>query len=225
MISMRVGSFGIGACLGVGLGPHGCAQCPVELGAAPRLGRPQSEVKKSERQPSQIIGALPGKVGRTSGQMPLFGPDREAEEMRRYAKHFRNQLKARLLRHLVAIQVVRETTLAPDDFLNAFGKPVRKVQDPATLAWHLCTTAFFKGEGKPWRLASVREGVCYIGLVFKRDPSGDANLHACCGAQMFLNSGDGVVFRGAFGKWWRQGGAPPRRSGSQGSRIARGRRV
>ena len=35
MISMRVGSFGIGACLGVSLGPHGCATCPVELGAAP----------------------------------------------------------------------------------------------------------------------------------------------------------------------------------------------
>ena len=32
---MRVGSFGIGACLGVGLGPHDCAQCPVETGAAP----------------------------------------------------------------------------------------------------------------------------------------------------------------------------------------------
>ena len=52
---------------------------------------------------------------------------------------------------------------------------------------NLCTTAFFKGEGKPWKLASVREGVCYIGLVFKQDPTGDGRANACCGAQMFLD--------------------------------------
>ncbi len=169
-----------------------------------RLGRPLSEVTRSERTPSQVKGFLPGKALRIAGQIPLFDGDREADEMRRYAKHFRNQLKAKLLKHLVAVQVVRETTVAPDDFLNPFGRPVRKVQDSATLAWNLCTTAFFKGEGKPWRLASARQGVCYIGLVFKRDPSGDSDLYACCGAQMFLDSGDGVVFRGAFGDWWRR---------------------
>ena len=26
--------------------------------------------------------------------------------------------------------------------------------------------------------------------------------NACCGAQMFLDSGDGVVFRGAVGPWY-----------------------
>jgi hypothetical protein len=169
-----------------------------------RLGRPLSEVKRSERTASQIEGSLTGKASRVAGQIALFSQDREADEMRRYAKHFRNQLKARLLRYLVAIQVVRETTVAPGDFLNAFDRPIRGVQDAATLTWNLCTTAFFKGEGKPWRLANIREGVCYIGLVFKRDPTGDRELYACCGAQMFLNSGDGVVFRGAFGDWWKR---------------------
>lgn len=52
------------------------------------------------------------------------------------------------------------------------------------------------------KLASVREGVCYIGLVFKQDPTGAGRANACCGAQMFLDSGDGVVFRGAMGPWW-----------------------
>ncbi len=169
-----------------------------------RLGRPMSEVKRSERTASQIKGSLPGKLTKVSGQIALFDQDREADEMRRYAKNFRNQLKARLLRHLVAIQVVRETTVAPGDFLDALDRPIRGVQDPATLTWNLCMTAFFKGEGKPWRLASIREGVCYIGLVFKRDPTGDRELYACCGAQMFLNAGDGVVFRGAFGDWWKR---------------------
>ncbi len=35
MISTRSMGFDIGACLDFHLGPHGCAACPVELGAAP----------------------------------------------------------------------------------------------------------------------------------------------------------------------------------------------
>lgn len=35
MISIRCVSFGIGACLGVRLDPHGCARYPVEMGATP----------------------------------------------------------------------------------------------------------------------------------------------------------------------------------------------
>src|SRR5665213_2629019 len=52
------------------------------------------------------------------------------------------------------------------------------------------------------RLAELRDGVCYVGLVFKRieRPSGRDN--ACCGAQMFLDSGDGLVFKGAVGPWY-----------------------
>ncbi|MFM9500719.1 hypothetical protein ACKI1Q_45045, partial [Streptomyces galilaeus] len=65
--------------------------------------------------------------------------------------------------------------------------------------WNLSTTSFYKIGGRPWRLADLRDGVCYVGLVFKRieRPSGRDN--ACCGAQMFLGSGDGLVFRGAVG--------------------------
>lgn len=46
----------------------------------------------------------------------------------------------------------------------------------------------------------MRDGVCYIGLVFKLLPNHRDN-HACCAAQMFLSEGDGVVFRGANGPW------------------------
>src|SRR5690606_23249166 len=70
-----------------------------------------------------------------------------------------------------------------------------------TTAWNLCTTAFFKAQGSPWILADVRGGVCYIGLVYKRDDTRGEQENVCCGAQMFLDSGDGVVFRGAMGPW------------------------
>ena len=51
------------------------------------------------------------------------------------------------------------------------------MQDPATIAWNLSTTSFYKIGGKPWRLAELRDGVCYVGLVFKRieRPSGRDN--------------------------------------------------
>jgi hypothetical protein len=47
--------FGIGARLGVSLGPHGCAQCPVELGAAP-LGRYQ--ISLSLALETRYLGAI-----------------------------------------------------------------------------------------------------------------------------------------------------------------------
>jgi hypothetical protein len=99
---------------------------------------------------------------------------------------------------------VRETTLDPESFVDDKGRALRATQDPATIAWNLCTTAFFKSSGKPWRLADVRPGVCYVGLVFKKDDTALGGANACCGAQMFLDSGDGVVFRGAVGPWYSE---------------------
>jgi len=55
---------------------------------------------------------------------------------------------------------------------------------------------------EPWQLADVRPRVCYVGLVFKQDPTPKQQGDACCAAQMFLNSGNGVVFRGALGPWF-----------------------
>ena len=49
---------------------------------------------------------------------------------------------------------------------------------------------------------SIREGVCYIGMAFKVDEKSTNPRTACCAAQMFLDSGDGVVFRGAVGPWY-----------------------
>ena len=61
------------------------------------------------------------------------------------------------------------------------------------IAWNLSTTAFYKCGGRPWKVEGIREGVCYVGIVFKKDNSADERM-ACCGAQMFLDSGDGVVY-------------------------------
>ena len=169
-----------------------------------RLCRPESKVGKDERQLSDI--AMDKKVATRLLKSPsLFEEDNVRAEIYLYDLDFHNQLKARLLHHRVAVQVLRETTLAPMDFIKSNGMPLRSLQDPATLAWNLATTCFFKAGGRPWRLGTPRPGVCYVGVVFKKDFSTAEPGNACCGAQMFLDSGDGVVFRGAVGPWLSQG--------------------
>jgi hypothetical protein len=131
----------------------------------------------------------------------LFDNANAAAEKHLYENHFHNQLKAKLLDSEAVTQIVRETTIAPGEHLNRFGKPVRKLQDDATVAWNLATGIFYKAGAKPWTLSDIRDGVCYIGLVFKKTNNPKDGNEACCGAQMFLHTGEGIVFKGAVGSW------------------------
>jgi len=168
-----------------------------------QLGRPNSVVPKDEQISGQIqISKTRARELKT--QPTLFGVDDADATIYQYATHFRRQLKARLLKDRVVTQIVRETTLAPEDFLRENGKPLRRIEDPATVAWKLGTAAYYKAGGKPWQLADVRTGVCYVGLVYKRSEFSVDLRHACCAAQMFLTDGDGVVFRGALGPWFHE---------------------
>ena len=127
--------------------------------------------------------------------------DQSAEQIFDDVPDFHRQVKARLLKYGHTSQLLRETTIAPNEFLNSAGYPIRNLQDPATVAWNVSTGLYYKTQpNPPWRLANVRPGVCYLGLVFKLIPN-HPREHACCAAQMFLNEGDGVVFRGANGPW------------------------
>jgi hypothetical protein len=116
----------------------------------------------------------------------------------KYDVNFHHQLKARLIPSKVVVQVIRESSLS-GNANGDFGR--RRLQDPASVAWNLTTTAFFKAGGRPWKLADVRPGVCYVGLVFKINTVDPAAGNACCGAQMFLDSGDGLVFK-STGSWY-----------------------
>ncbi len=165
-------------------------------------GRPLSAPPVGLRTKSDVL--VNAKLAKSLATTPsLFEEDNVAAEFFQYEVHFHNQLKARLIEgpNRAVVQIVRETTIAPEAFLRKDGKPIRSIQDPATVAWNLCTTAYFKAVGRPWKLARVRDGVCYVGLVFKKLPASMQEGYACCGAQMFLDSGDGLVFRGAVGPW------------------------
>ena len=137
------------------------------------------------------------------GQEYIFEGQEEDYFAYEFDNDFRRQLKARrILHHAKApIQILRESTLTPDDFLDRFGSRERDLEPDSQIAWNLLSTVYYKAGGKPWRLASTREGVCYLGLVYKKLNSVSDERSSCCAAQMFLDSGDGVVFRGAVGPW------------------------
>lgn len=165
-----------------------------------RYGRPKvAPPPRAERTTSSIISAKAARRFLTEGD--LFPATLADAETYLFSNNFHHQLKAELLQDRVALQLVLESTLH-DRTLDVTKERRRGLQDEATVAWNFATTLYFKMDAKPWALADVRPGVCYVGLVFKNDETPATAGEACCAAQMFLNSGDGLVFRGALGPWY-----------------------
>lgn len=126
----------------------------------------------------------------------------EYAEALKFKPDFHNQLKALLLKNQIITQIVQSETLEacirpPDD-------PMRDKEDPATISWNLATSIYYKTRRRPWILSDIREGICYMGIVFKRLSEAQGKNNACCGAQMFLEDGNGMVFKGALGPWYSE---------------------
>lgn len=156
------------------------------------------EVYENCRPLSKVKGGHGRAVSRTEryrrrGQVDLLRPDQYELSV-----DFRRQLKARSMEHKIPIQIIRESTLR-------IGPPLagnmRGLTPESDRAWNLGSTLVYKAGAKPWRLSTAREGVCYIGLAFRRTDDSDPRT-ACCAAQMFLDTGDGIVFKGEFGPWY-----------------------
>src|SRR5205814_6872058 len=102
------------------------------------------------------------------GWPSLFEEENRAAVAYHYDVDFRNQLKARLLDRLVSTQIIRESTIAPIGSSPGEPRPRRDVSKyQAAIAWNMCTAAFYKAGGRPWKMDAIRDGVCYVGLVFK----------------------------------------------------------
>ncbi len=129
----------------------------------------------------------------------LFGSYNPTDYVR--SVDFRRQLKARAMSFGIPLQIIRESTLRWHD---TEGKQPARTVPKSAVAWFLSSALYYKSGGKPWRLCSAREGVCYVGLTFRRTPEipHSPSTSACCAAQMFLDTGDGVVFKGELGPWY-----------------------
>jgi hypothetical protein len=117
--------------------------------------------------------------------------------------NFHNQLKARVLSAKIITQIIRIEKIVYEDYLPQ-EKIIEEQKFDANKAWNIGTALYYKLGGFPWILNDIRSGVCYLGLVYKKVDADPSNKNACCAAQMFLKSGDGMVFKGNIGDWWNQ---------------------
>ncbi|MCU7496940.1 MAG: hypothetical protein HF314_08330 [Ignavibacteria bacterium] len=170
--------------------------------------RPNSVLPKDLVQSKSLISKIKAKSFKYE---PTFFNDINIELIKQekevvtynYDAQFHDQLKARLLQYTIPTQIMRESTLAWREFKNKFGKPLRNFSKiEGHLAWTIATAAFYKAGGKPWKLSDIRSGVCYLGLVYKQIEKSKDPKNACCAAQMFLDNGDGTVFKGEVGPWY-----------------------
>src|SRR6266699_1044454 len=187
--------------------------------------RPRSRVS-ADQQVHVTRRLNPRSARRLKGWPSLFEEENRTAVAYHYDVDFRNQLKARLLDRLVSTQIIRESTIAPIGSTPGEPRPKRDVSKyQAAIAWKMCTAAFYKAGGRPWKMDAIRDGVCYVGLVFKQDEKHDDPRAACCAAQMFLDSGDGLVFRGAVGPWHTPGRSEFHLSRDAAKDLAPARRV
>lgn len=118
----------------------------------------------------------------------------EEHEAPETSRDLRNALKGRVMEFGIPIQILRESSAG--GFLN-YGQPSVKVtQEPASVAWNLSTALYYKANGKPWRLAKLRQDTCYVGISFfhnQLNPNPDVQTSM---AQVFTHNGEGIVLRG-----------------------------
>ena len=163
-----------------------------------KFSRPKSKIEKA---PDNIKIGLSSKERRSTQQF-LFDELNELKEAYEFEVNFHNQLKAKLLDNRVVTQIIRESTIAYKSiWTDSEEIEYEKIFDTAK-AWNISTTLYYKYGGIPWKLGDVRKNVCYLGLVYKKLDGDAQSRNACCAAQMFLDSGDGMVFKGNIGPWY-----------------------
>lgn len=165
-----------------------------------QFGRPKSKIPRAAD--NKYIGLR--KSDRNTNRPFLFDEMNELNEAYDYEINFHNQLKAKLLNEKVVTQIIRESTIAYQSIWSDQNKIKYEKQFDTAKAWNISTTLYYKSGGIPWKLDEVRKNVCYLGLVYKKIELGESRDNACCAAQMFLDSGDGMVFRGNIGPWYNQ---------------------
>lgn len=161
-------------------------------------GRPKSSIPKAV---DNIKDGLKKKF-RNVNQSFLFDDLNKMQEAYEFEVNFHHQLKAKLLSPKVVTQIIRESTIAYEHIWDDEDRIKSERKFDTAKAWNITTTLYYKAGGIPWKLGDIRDRVCYLGLVYKKTDVREDNSNACCAAQMFLDSGDGMVFRGNLGPWY-----------------------
>lgn len=169
--------------------------------------RPQSSVlepsdnRRTRDEQRALNAALRDRRGRQADLIGFrdLGVDTEHLEQYGLSPDFRRQLKARIMTQDVPLQIVRESTMLITDQVRLGLPGTNPLSDRL---WNFGTGVYYKCGQKPWLIRSPRDGVCYVGIAYRR--ADGRSRTACCAAQMFLDSGDGLIFVGEFGPWYSE---------------------
>ncbi|MFW5983250.1 MAG: argonaute/piwi family protein [bacterium] len=162
------------------------------------FGRPKSHIPSSDKNVKDRLSPK----NRKPENLFLFDFQNKMREAYDFEINFHNQVKAKLLESKIVTQIIRYSTIAYDKIWDKSEKIEAEKKFDTAKAWNIATTLYYKTGGLPWLLGDIRSNVCYIGIVYKKTHVEESNKNACCAAQMFLDSGDGVVFRGNIGPWY-----------------------
>lgn len=119
---------------------------------------------------------------------------------------FRRILKSNLVKGKAGlpVQILRQSTL---ETLNCSMKiptisaAKHRKQDPSTIAWNIAVALYYKANHFPWRVGNLSSGSCYIGISFYYDQTThERNMFASL-AQIFTDTGEGMVVRGDSFDW------------------------
>ena len=125
---------------------------------------------------------------------------------------FRRSLKAKAMKYEVPIQILNQSTLEHLNFSlnipNIISRRHKK-EDPSTVAWNISTALYCKANHSPWYVDNLRPGTCYIGIAFYYDlTTHEKNMFSSL-AQIFSDTGEGVIVKGDVFHWeTKKRGAP-----------------
>lgn len=118
----------------------------------------------------------------------------EETKIREKSYDFRNSLKGKIMKYGIPIQIIKESTLK--QILNYHELKKITKEDPASFGWNFSTALYYKANGKPWRLAKLRQDTCYVGISFFIDKLHPNKQIQISMAQVFTHNGEGLVLRG-----------------------------
>lgn len=164
------------------------------LGVAPQK-RERGTLRKEER---ELASKIRENVETHEILAPLDDDTRNLLDMS-VNQDFRKILKARCLQFDSATQILTNSALRTMMEPLSPGGPRR--QDPALIAWNLAVALYYKASHFPWRVGNLVKDTCYIGIAFYYDnTTTDRGMFASL-AQIFTDTGEGMVVRGDSFKW------------------------
>jgi hypothetical protein len=104
---------------------------------------------------------------------------------------FHNALKVRAMDFHIPTQLIWESTLTGS----------RSIQDPATVAWNFFTALYYKAGNMPWELDFTASDACFVGVSFYRESPDPASATRTSLAQVFSETGEGLVLKGEPVLW------------------------